>query len=160
MKSATHDFLRPAGLLLAGLLVFASHRAAAAASPVAGKGTNAPALPAPIPLAEFDVTNSPVKDPFYPNTTRSPVPVKVVTSAPAASAGFTAASFQLKGLSGPPSARLATINNKTVAVGEDTDIILPGGKVKIHCVEIKEDSVVILAGAQSQLIELHFRKGY
>ncbi len=144
-------YCKPA-LLVAALLAFA--RPAAAGTPGGDSGTNAPAAAAAIPQPKFDVTSSPVKDPFFPHTARSPVPVLVASASPAP-VGYTASSFQLKGLS----ARLATINNRVLAAGEDAEVTTATGRVKIHCVEIKEDSVVISAGGQPTLIELHLRRG-
>jgi hypothetical protein len=105
----------------------------------------------------FDVTSSPVKDPFFPHTTRVPLPAATNTIAPV----IDASAFALKGLSGPAGQRLALINNRTLAVGESAEITtLTGAKVKIRCLAIKENSAVILADNQSGPIELRYEEHF
>ena len=117
--------------------------------------TNAEPHELVIPLAIFDFKSPAVKDPFFPLSVRTGVPV-AVTNAPRISS----ASFSLKGLSGPAGRRLALINNRTLAAGEDAEVTTAMGRVKIHCVEVKEDSVIIKVDKLGETIELHLRKGY
>lgn len=104
-----------------------------------------------IPQAIFVVTNKSLKDPFFPKSTR----IKTVTTnaAPTISSSL----FVLNGLSGSAEARLAMINGRTVAVGEDAEVPTTLGKMKIHCVEIKESSAVIRIPGIPDPIELRFR---
>ena len=120
--------------------------------------TSTPALPVAsippepeIPLSVFVVTNKSLKDPFFPKSTR----IKTVTTnaVPTISSSL----FVLNGLSGSAEARLAMINGRTVAAGEDAEIPTTLGKMKIHCVEIKESSAVIRIPGIPEPIELHFR---
>jgi hypothetical protein len=60
----------------------------------------------------------------------------------------------LKGLSGKPTERLAMINNRTFAEGEEGEVSTPSGKVKIRCVEIKTDSVVIEVGGERRELRM------
>ena len=113
-----------------------------------------------IPKAVFDVTSSPVKDPFFPHTTRSPIPVAAVATTNVAVIGFTPSSFQLKAISGATGNRLAQINNRTMAAGESTEVTTANGKVKIRCVDITDNSVTIQAGNQFEPITLRFRKEF
>jgi hypothetical protein len=118
-------------------------------------GTNAAPTELTVPVSTFELTIKPTKDPFFPLSTRSPVPLIVLTNvAPALSA----ASFNLKGMSGSSDRRLALINNRTVAVGETAEVTTTSGKVKIHCVEIKQQSVVLRVDSQPDPIEVFFRK--
>jgi hypothetical protein len=125
--------------------------AAPAASP-----TNAPPQDSLLPQSAFDITSSPVKDPFFPRSTRTQVISTPVTNAPT----ITVASFVLKGLGGPPGHPLALINNRTIAVGEEAEVTTPAGKVKIYCVEIKGNTVTIRAENQSGPIELKYEEHY
>jgi len=102
------------------------------------------------------VTSSPVKDPFIP-TTRLPVPVGGDEGG-SGTGGHPGFGLPAQRLSGPSYARLATINNRTVAVGEDAEVTTANGKIKIHCVDIKEFSVTILAANQAEVIELKLRR--
>lgn len=142
--------------LLAFELVATSARGSDSKTPVTAKSATAGSVaivpPEPeIPQSVFVVTNRALKDPFFPNSTR----VKVVTTnaAPTISASL----FVLNGLSGPTDARLAMINGRTVAAGEDAVVNTSLGKMTIHCVEIKESSALIRIPGQAEPIELRFR---
>ncbi len=116
-------------------------------------GTNAAPVELPIPLAVFDVASKPTHDPFFPLSLRKPV-ADTTNAAPA----FSASAFTLKGLSGSTGRRLALINNRTIASGENAEITTPSGKIKIRCLEVKESSVVIRAESQSEPVEIFLRK--
>jgi hypothetical protein len=153
MKLPSLSILGLPACLAAGALAFSS--ASSAASEQGGSsapaGTNAAAQELTIPLAVFDVTSSPVKDPFFPLSTRQAV-AAAATNAPAVSASV----FSLKGLSGSANQRLALINNRTLAVGEFAEVNTSAGKIKIQCLEIKESSVLIRTEIQADPIELRF----
>ena len=129
-----------------------------AKTPAGGKAatnnvaTNTGPVELAVPRSVFDVTVKPTKDPFFPLSLRQPVPS--ATNALA----FSASSFFLKGLSGAARQRLALINNRTVAAGENAEVTTVSGKIKIHCLEIRESSVLIRAGAQSEPLEIFLRK--
>ncbi len=119
--------------------------------------TNAAPVELPVPLATFDLTNKVVKDPFFPNTVRTPVPIAVMATNHLA---ISASCFVLKALSGTPDQRLALINNRTLAVGESAVVTTAQcGKVNVVCLQIKESSVVISIGAQAEPVEVVLRKG-
>ena len=126
--------------------------------PGTSAGTNAvKELPLPIPASVFDVSLLPTKDPFFPNSTRPPIPHKESKEAP----GVSARSFQLMALSGSADLRLAMINHRTLSVGESVEVAVPpGGKVTIRLLQIKENSVVIrvITPPQPDLIELSLAK--
>jgi hypothetical protein len=139
-----------AGMTLAG----ARARSTDSATPASDKSkTNAAPVELPLPLGTFDLKAAPTKDPFFPLSTRQPVP-QATNAAPA----FTSGAFMLKGLSGHAGERLALINNRTVAAGESAEITTAFGHVKIHCIRIKENSVVIRAESQPDEIEVFLRK--
>ncbi len=122
---------------------------------VAGKAdaaTNAGPVELPVPKSVFELTVVPTKDPFFPLSLRQPLPTATNSLA------YSASSFLLKGLSGSAGRRLALINNRTLADGETTEITTAAGKIKIHCVQIKESSVIIRADNQSETIEVFLRK--
>lgn len=106
------------------------------------------------PIAVFDVTVKGIKDPFFPHSLRQAVVTP--TTAPAISPS----AFTLKGFSGPLDQRLAIINNRTLAAGEDAEVITAMGKIKIHCLAIKENSVLIRVEKQPDPIELRLRSGF
>jgi hypothetical protein len=106
-----------------------------------------------IPLSVFDVTLKPTKDPFFPLSTRQPVPAATNT-APA----FSIAEFSLKGLSGAAHSRLAMINNHTFGEGESGELVTASGKIKIKCIEIRENSAVISVGPRREVMEIFLRK--
>jgi hypothetical protein len=131
-------------------------------TPKPSKGSTTPAatnlapVELPIPLAVFDLTNKVIKDPFFPNTLRVPVPVPVTKVVTAVSPSC----FALKALSGTSDQRLALINNRTLAVGESAVVTTTQcGKVNVTCVEIRESSVIIRIGSQAEPIEVFLPRG-
>lgn len=52
--------------------------------------------------------------------------------------------IELKGISGPPTRRLALINDQTLAVGETAGVKVGAQKVKVTCLEIRDRSVLVL----------------
>jgi len=120
--------------------------------PGSAAATNTVKAPLPIPNSVFDVSLKPTKDPFFPDSKRSPFPTTKTKENPGVSAG----SFQLTALFGAPPDRLAMINRRTLSVGESADLPFPTGKVKIRLLQIKESSVVlrVVSPPQPDLIEL------
>jgi protein disulfide-isomerase len=49
----------------------------------------------------------------------------------------------LKGISGPKGNRLAVINNETLGAGESAMLKLGNAQVKVKCIEVREDSVLV-----------------
>jgi hypothetical protein len=66
--------------------------------------------------------------------------------------------LRLQGISGPPERRLAIINTRTFAAGEEEEVPTAAGRTRIRCLEINADSVVVLVGQQRR--ELHPRAGF
>jgi len=122
----------------------------AAALPAAPAPVAKPATPEPYLVAARSVFIIPAnptegRDPFFPISSRGYV-VTVATSVPGSD--FTL--IVLKGISGPPDHRLAIINNRTFAAGEEGDIVTRQGRLHIRCTDIKAGSVVIESGGQSR----------
>lgn len=93
------------------------------------------------------------RDPFFPNLTDVELHATPDKSGkPGESA--VVPKLTLQGISGSAERRLAVIGGHSFAAGEEGDVITPGGRVRIRCLEINETSVVIEIGGQRQ--ELRF----
>ena len=125
----------------------------------AATGSNAVPLTVAIPQSVFDVTNGPVKDPFYPLTTRKVFPTAIVTNA--APATISPSEFVIKGFSGLPGQEVALINNCNLAAGERGVVITPVRRIGVKVISIKTSPVrvEILPDGQNQTIELYLPKG-
>jgi hypothetical protein len=101
------------------------------------------------------------KDPFFPKSTRR-VPQVVqptIASSPVSAFPQIANAIALKGISGLPGKRLAMLNNRTIEVGEQAEFKINNQLVKIHCVEIREKSVVIGLEGTTETREIFLRSG-
>jgi len=119
-------------------------------------------VPAPEPIQIQAVFINPTSkkegvDPFYPKSERpylSARPVKPTIQTPNVTA-----ELRLNGVSGSPDHRLAIINNKTFEVGEEADVFSNSDRVRIRCLEIKPESVIVQFVTGGIRRELHLRKG-
>src|SRR5207244_2214608 len=93
-----------------------------------------------IPQSVFTIPSNPNegRNPFFPRSTvvvtqpKSQTPINLDTS-----------SLVLNGITSPPK-RTAMINGRTFEIGEENEVKLPnGGKERIKCLEIKDDSAII-----------------
>jgi hypothetical protein len=134
--------------------------------PATADKTKAAANPAAaeleIPKSVFIIpTNSAEgRDPFFPLSTRlnpPPPPPPAVTPTNVAPAVVQLVQLDLKGISGAVNHRLAIINNQTFAVGEEGEVAVASGRVRVICKEIKDDSVLVLVNGQERT--LHLRPG-
>jgi hypothetical protein len=92
------------------------------------------------------------KDPFFPKSTR-----RVPTQAPDpgnAPIEVVDGKFMLQGLSFVGGRKLALINKRTLAEGEEMDVKTKSGIERLKCVEIRERSVVISIRGMTQEISL------
>jgi hypothetical protein len=115
--------------------------------------TNRP--PAEVPAAKsIFVTNDPAGvDPFFPvSTRRKTEPSSDDGKKAPRPAGVGA--LQLKGIMGPPDRRIALINNLTFAKGEEGEVRVSDGKLKIKCRDIRTKSVVVSIEGQTEEHEL------
>jgi protein disulfide-isomerase len=65
----------------------------------------------------------------------------------------------LKGISGPKTRRLAMINNQTFAAGESVPVKLGNKQVKVHCLEVRESSVLVSVEGEAAPREIKLRQG-
>lgn len=153
------------------LLLIATLASLTVASPAAQTPTNAPtkAVPAPaaetkaapaqlkIPESTFVIPTRPQqgRDPFFPQSTRLFEAALIV--APTNQPNVPSTELQLKGLSGLRGHRLAMINNHTFEVGEEGDVVTSSGRVRVRCLAIRDDSVLIQVNGEPRI--LRFRSG-
>lgn len=143
--------LRFVARILGGGIVLLSLNAVSA--PANTQPTNAPAVAeAPLPKSVFVESG---KDPFFPKSTRR-VPTK--PSAPTDTpSDVPEGVLQLQGLSFANGHKLALINKRTLAEGEEMDVKMKNGIMRMKCMEIRERSVVISIRGTTQ--EIFLRPG-
>jgi hypothetical protein len=133
----------------------------AAKPPVAGARTNsmgsAPLTNADTYVSVFEDLLPPKgRDPFFPDSRRRdpapPPPVAVAHKTAVAS------DLLLKGIVVSPTHRSAVINSVTLKVGEDDTVHLPNGQVRVHCLEIGDDYVVIQVEGEARSRRLEMEK--
>lgn len=97
--------------------------------------------------------NSPAsgKDPFFPKSIRRGTPVST-NSTIEQIPSFTF--LALKGISGSKLHRLAIINNRTFETGEEAELKTGTQTVRVKCVEIRDDCVVVSINGLKQNLYL------
>ena len=122
---------------------------------VHGAETNTNTAPAQlaIPQSVFATEGATGKDPFFPNSIRR---IKRDDSGKQTTTRDFSGLLKLTGIAGGVRP-IATINNLTFAVGEEQEVKVEGGKVKIRVLEIQVKSVVISVENQPQPVELKLR---
>jgi hypothetical protein len=105
-----------------------------------------------VPRSVFIQPASPSQgcDPFFPTSLR-PYVTSVVTNGPTTDL----TSIYIKGISGEPDHRLVIINDVTFAVGDEAEVFTAQGRIRIRCLIIADDSAVIEAAGQRQI--LHYK---
>jgi len=103
----------------------------------------------------FIIPTSPKEghDPFFPGSTRV-----YETAVVAQPQNGDVSLLVLRGISGPSDRRLAIINNHTVGVGDEEDMVTSQGRIHFRCVEIKNNSVVIESAGQRH--ELFYKESH
>jgi hypothetical protein len=147
MKSFSH--------LLLGMALFSAPLAKTNAAP-SKQSTPTPATASATNAVSFEsVFTMPAspkegRDPFFPNSTSvynrgdvKPKPSTITTV------------FTLNGVSGTANRRLAIINGRTLAEGEETEINTSSGRIRVRCIEITTSSAVIEVDGVRR--ELHLR---
>jgi hypothetical protein len=151
---------------IAGLVLCLVPACKPAAAP-AGPAKPAPAKPAAVApatnLVAVDYTSVFVelmppkgRDPFFPNSHRRDI-VPMVTTRPDRPSP-PASELMLKGIVGAPNHRLALINNSILEVGEEDSVRVPGGHVRVKCLEIGQDYAVVKAEGEPQPKRLELNK--
>jgi hypothetical protein len=119
-------------------------------------GANTPVdqvVPPNAPRSEFKDDIGFGKDPFFPKSTRRPkVVVKPVGVEPPRPS--VPGNVVLKGISFTSGRKLAIVNDRTLAEGEEFTLKVNGQPVKIKCVEIKEKSVIVSVGSATKELDL------
>ena len=143
MNACRHAGLK---LLFCGAVTCASAASLQAASTNQIAATNAPVT---VNTNDYhSVFDGKGRDPFFPNSPRQAAePTEAGESQPTVV-------LVLKGFSGAPSRRFAIINDHTFAVGEESEVPTAGGRIRIRCVEIRDNVAVVTIGSGGQKIEL------
>ena len=114
--------------------------------------TNAPpAGEALVPKSVFVDDARLGKDPFFPKSTRRAL---TQPRGPVEPPPDVDGSFNLQGLSIVGGRKLALINKRTLAEGEEMDIKTKNGILHLKCIEIRERSVLISVRGVTQEITL------
>lgn len=137
------------GLLLFAALLSLTYAGRAAQPPAA---TNAAPAQVQIAKSVFLDPSADSKDPFFPLSTRHNKVPMVPTSA--ASVPAPLVDLQLKGISGAANRRLAIINNRTFATGEEGEVTSTSGVAHVTCKAIQDDSVRVLVNGQERILRL------
>jgi hypothetical protein len=110
-----------------------------------------------VPRSIFIIPTSPQEshDPFFPNANY--LFAASVTKKPSSPN----VGLALKAISGSADKKLAMISlagtNRTLPEGEESEVMTSSGRVKIRCIEIKGESVVVEVGGERR--ELHLPSG-
>lgn len=152
--------LRPKPLLLAALLLWLAFPSLAAQtktnSPPSPASAPTNALPAQleIPKSVFLIPTTPQqgKDPFFPRSMR--LFTSVVVSTNLQPTPVVTVELKLNGISGISPRRLAIINNRTFEANEEGVVSTASGPVRIRCLEIRADSVLVQIGGEQRILRL------
>jgi hypothetical protein len=148
----------PAALLCLAMLSQSGHAQTKPAAPaIIGGSTNSPLVEPPNPQSVFVMPAGPPegKDPFFPHSTHPYISGHAAPTNQVA-APITA-ELHLNGISGPPDHRLAIINYKTFDAGQEQEVNTNAGKIRVRCIEIQPDAVIIQIGTERRI--LHLRPG-
>jgi hypothetical protein len=109
-----------------------------------------PAKPVPIRSVFIMPANATEgRDPFFPESTRvyeSDIPVSVHA--------VEITSLRVKGYSVVNNQPMVIINNHSFMINDEGDVLTPGGRVHVRCLDIKPSVAVIEANGQRE--DLHF----
>jgi hypothetical protein len=110
-----------------------------------------------VPQSVFTIptTGGLARDPFFPTRI---IQQEVATVQPTNSRPSSIGCLTLKGLSGAPSNPLAMINGRTMARGEDAEILTDCGRLLVHCVDITTNSAIVEVSGERR--ELHLRSEF
>jgi hypothetical protein len=135
-------------LLLGGIFILWSAAPLTAATTNSPAATNATAHAAASTNANLSVFDPKGRNPFFPATASE------IAVGPGGEAQ-PAVLLALKGISGASNRRFAIINDRTFAVNDESEVIIPGGgRIRIRCVEIRDNIAVVTIGRTGDRIEL------
>ena len=115
--------------------------------------TNRAPVQVAAPQSVFTTDGVTGKDPFFPNSIRR---MKRDDTAKQQPTRDLSGLLKLTGVTGGAKP-IATINNLTFAAGEEQEVKVEGGRLKIRVLEIREKSVVVSVEKQPLPIELKLR---
>jgi len=98
------------------------------------------------------------RDPFFPESQRFVGTSSTTNASSHPIASMSPAALLLQGISGSADRRLAIINGRTLAEGEEADVDVSGTRIHFRCVEIKADAVVVEIGSERR--ELRMRGSF
>jgi hypothetical protein len=171
-KSASSLQLLAFTFLLAAFVLPTLSTLAAAKSNATPKAAAARAEAAPveltppvIPPSVFEIprTKKDGRDPFFPDSDRPFGTVSVTRTNPQSGA----VSLALKALAGQATKRFATISavggvggTRSILLeqGQEDELVTPTGRIKIRCLEIKEDAAIVEVNGTRR--ELRLRSGF
>lgn len=142
--------------LLAALALGVACQVLGADAPAPSPSAAAGPKPVDPPKSVFAGANnaSEGRNPFFPNSTPEAPRATVVTKAEPAKVDV--AVFTLNGITSPPR-RTAMINGRTFEPGEEGEVkVRDGSKRLIKCVEIKDESAVIVFGGVRHELRMRF----
>lgn len=150
------------GLVLPLHAAQTNQAAAPAATPAAAlvrPAAELATLMSTIPKSEFVFEAEVSRDPFFPKSSRlrPAAPASAANTAPTPQ--DLTSGLALKGFLGSPTRPLALLNNRTCAPGEEVVVKVPGGQLKVRCVEIRQKSVVVTIEGEPGRKELFLRAG-
>ncbi|HEX4122199.1 MAG TPA: hypothetical protein VH619_16400 [Verrucomicrobiae bacterium] len=96
------------------------------------------------------------RDPFFPDSHRRDPAPAVLASEP--HKAIVASDLLLKGIVGSARHRLAVINNEILEPGEEGIVHVPSGQVRLRCLTIGNDFVVIKVDGEAQSKRLFMDK--
>jgi hypothetical protein len=98
-----------------------------------------------VPVSEADGC-----DPFFPKSNR----LRSGSAKQAAAPKAPTLKLVYNGLSGTADRQFAIINGRTLAEGEETEIISGNGRIKIRCIQIKGETVIVEAQGERRELQL------
>jgi len=129
-----------------GVILFGGMKMAAFASETGKVAlTNTPAIDTNTYRSVFE---SKGRDPFFPNSSRQAL------QANADGGDQPAVVLVLKGVSGSANHRLAIINDRTFAAGDEDEVLTAAGRIRLRCVEIHDADAVVEINGNPQKVDL------
>lgn len=126
------------------------------ALPLIAASTNTPPWELPIPPSVFVDDSKIGRDPFFPRSSRRAPKVQDVADAADPGKGASGKKqfdrLRLQGITG----KVALINNVDFVAGQESEVRIPNAKLKIRCLSIRQNSVVIQVqgDAEARILKL------
>lgn len=95
------------------------------------------------------------RDPFFPKSMRPYINTTPIVAGPTNAAPVHMdVDLKFKGRSGTAEHPLAIVNNHTFEAGEEAEVLANGQRVRVRCLEIRTDSVVMQIGPERRELRL------